>query len=182
MKTIGIIGTGSDSESDDSHAEEEVTLRLPLELAELFLSDTEEEEFNGFSDLECDWELWIKVKVNFTCFVLYAMLCKNCLLSLTPDTFSVHVHFLCSQITFIVLAYLTLIQPVLYSYINVITCLPRLRVCFWSSILQNKLPAKEMRLKLQCDLCTFFSYLVIHFWAGAPYSPENAICQEETLQ
>ena len=36
----------------ESDAEEEVALRLPAELAELFRSDTEDEEFSRFSDLE----------------------------------------------------------------------------------------------------------------------------------
>lgn len=45
--------TGTDAESDDSPAEEEETaLHLPPELAELFRSDTEDEEFNGFSEVE----------------------------------------------------------------------------------------------------------------------------------
>lgn len=45
--------TGTDAESDDSRAEEEETaLHLPPELAELFRSDTEDEEFNGFSEVE----------------------------------------------------------------------------------------------------------------------------------
>lgn len=48
----GIIGTGTESESEESHAEEEASLRLPPELGELFRSDTEDKEFNGFSDVE----------------------------------------------------------------------------------------------------------------------------------
>ncbi len=52
FRKAGIIGTGTDSESENSHAEEEALLRLPPELAELFRSDTEDEEFNGFSDVE----------------------------------------------------------------------------------------------------------------------------------
>lgn len=44
--------TGSDAESDDSLAEEETALLLPSELAELFRSETEDEEFSGFSDVE----------------------------------------------------------------------------------------------------------------------------------
>lgn len=56
FRKAGLIGTGTDAESDDhaddSHAEEEAALNLPRELAELFRSDTEDEEFNGFSDLE----------------------------------------------------------------------------------------------------------------------------------
>lgn len=47
-----IFGTGTDSEPEDSHAEEEALLRLPPKLAELFRSDTENGEFNGFSDVE----------------------------------------------------------------------------------------------------------------------------------
>lgn len=44
--------TGTDAESDDRHAEEEASLRLPQELAELLRSDTEDEEFNGLSDFK----------------------------------------------------------------------------------------------------------------------------------
>lgn len=44
--------TGTDAELDDSPAEEEMALHLRPELTELFRSDTEGEEFNGFSDVE----------------------------------------------------------------------------------------------------------------------------------
>ncbi|KAJ8004350.1 hypothetical protein DPEC_G00158260 [Dallia pectoralis] len=44
--------TGTDAESDDSPAEEERALHLPPELAELFRSDTEDEEFDGFCFVE----------------------------------------------------------------------------------------------------------------------------------
>lgn len=47
-----MYSAGTDAKSDDSHAEEEVALRLPPLLAELFRSDGEDEELNGFSDLE----------------------------------------------------------------------------------------------------------------------------------
>ena len=55
FKKAGIIPTGTDAESDShaDHAEdEEAALCLPPKLAELLRSDTEDEEFNGFSDLE----------------------------------------------------------------------------------------------------------------------------------
>ncbi|KAJ0055866.1 hypothetical protein NL108_013990 [Boleophthalmus pectinirostris] len=45
-----IILTGTDAESDDT--EEKVALNLPPEVVELLRSDTEDEELNGFSDLE----------------------------------------------------------------------------------------------------------------------------------
>lgn len=47
-----IILTGTDAESDNSQAEEEAACHLPPELAELLRSDAEDEEFNGFRDLE----------------------------------------------------------------------------------------------------------------------------------
>ncbi|KAJ0049707.1 hypothetical protein NL108_000558 [Boleophthalmus pectinirostris] len=47
----GIL-TGTDVESDDSYAKEEAAPCLPLEVAELLRSDTEDEEFNGFNALE----------------------------------------------------------------------------------------------------------------------------------
>ena len=50
-----IIGTATDDESDESDVEEEAAHRLPPELAELFRSDTEDEDFIGFSDLEWHW-------------------------------------------------------------------------------------------------------------------------------
>ncbi|KAJ0023466.1 hypothetical protein NQD34_003365 [Periophthalmus magnuspinnatus] len=58
FRKAGIIGTGTDSESDDSlsEAEAEAALHLPPELSGLFKSDTEDEEFNGFSDMEWDRE------------------------------------------------------------------------------------------------------------------------------
>lgn len=52
FRKAGVNGTGTDPDLDDSHTEEEVPICLPWELAELFGSDTEDEEFNGFSDLE----------------------------------------------------------------------------------------------------------------------------------
>lgn len=54
----GIIGT--DAESDDSHAEEEAASPLPPELAELFKSDTEDEELSGFDSVSSE----IKSLVN----------------------------------------------------------------------------------------------------------------------
>ncbi|KAL7835557.1 hypothetical protein SRHO_G00279040 [Serrasalmus rhombeus] len=51
-KKAGIIANVTDDESDKSDEEEEAALRPPPELAELFISDTEDEEFNGFDDLE----------------------------------------------------------------------------------------------------------------------------------
>ena len=52
FRKAGIIGTATDKDSDvsDAPVEGEATHCLPLELAELFRSDTEEEDFIGFSD------------------------------------------------------------------------------------------------------------------------------------
>lgn len=52
FRKAGIIGTASDDDSDvsDVPVEEEAAHCLPSELAELFRSDTEEEDFVGFSD------------------------------------------------------------------------------------------------------------------------------------
>lgn len=47
-----IIGTATDDESDISDVEEEAAHRLPPEFGELFKSDTKDEDFTGFSDLE----------------------------------------------------------------------------------------------------------------------------------
>lgn len=44
--------TGTDAECDDRPTEKETVLHLPPELAELFRSNAEDEEFNGFSDVE----------------------------------------------------------------------------------------------------------------------------------
>uniref|UniRef100_A0AAR2J5P4 HTH CENPB-type domain-containing protein n=1 Tax=Pygocentrus nattereri TaxID=42514 RepID=A0AAR2J5P4_PYGNA len=52
FRKAGIIANVTDDESDKSDEEEEAALRPPPELAELFISDTEDEEFNGFDDLE----------------------------------------------------------------------------------------------------------------------------------
>lgn len=49
FRKAGIFGTATDDNSDQSDAEEEAALHLPLEL---FRSDTEDEEFNGFTDME----------------------------------------------------------------------------------------------------------------------------------
>lgn len=32
-----------------------------------------------------------------------------------------------------------------------------------------------MRLILPCDFSMFFFYLIIHFWVGVTYSPENMV-------
>ncbi|KAK7890943.1 hypothetical protein WMY93_022906 [Mugilogobius chulae] len=52
FRKVGITENETDVESDDSDAEEEEAPRLPPELAELFVSDTEDEEFKGFSEEE----------------------------------------------------------------------------------------------------------------------------------
>ena len=48
----GRTKTDADGESDDSPAEEETALHLPPEMAELFRSDTENEDFDGFGDAD----------------------------------------------------------------------------------------------------------------------------------
>ena len=50
FRKAGIIGTATDDDSEVSDVPIEAAHCLPLELAELFRSDTEEEEFIGFSD------------------------------------------------------------------------------------------------------------------------------------
>lgn len=45
FRKVGIIGTATDDNSDESDTEEEAPLRLPQELAEYFRSDTEDEAF-----------------------------------------------------------------------------------------------------------------------------------------
>lgn len=64
------------------------------------------------------------------------------------------VSLMCSWMTSIVRAYPVDILPALYYFIHVMTFIPRWRrVCFWSSGVWNKLPAKKkMRLILQCSL------------------------------
>lgn len=52
FRKAGIIGTATDDESDVSNVEEEAAHRQPPELGEVFKSDTEDENFIGFSDLE----------------------------------------------------------------------------------------------------------------------------------
>lgn len=52
FRKAGIIGTATDDRSDESDTEQEAALRLPPELAELLRSDTEDKEFNGFTDVE----------------------------------------------------------------------------------------------------------------------------------
>lgn len=52
LRKAGIIGTETDDDSDINDSEEETPHLLTLELAELFKSDTEDENFFGFCDLE----------------------------------------------------------------------------------------------------------------------------------
>ncbi|TWW71819.1 Pogo transposable element with KRAB domain [Takifugu flavidus] len=52
FRKAGIIGTATNDKSDESDAQQEAALRLPPELAELLRSDNEDEEFNGFTDVE----------------------------------------------------------------------------------------------------------------------------------
>ena len=52
FRKAALNGTDADGESDDSPAEEETALHLPPEMAELFRSDTENEDFDGFGDAD----------------------------------------------------------------------------------------------------------------------------------
>lgn len=52
FRKAGISGTATDDKSDKSNTEQEVAPHLPPELAELLRSDTEDVEFNGFTDME----------------------------------------------------------------------------------------------------------------------------------
>ncbi|XP_017561314.1 rhamnose-binding lectin-like isoform X2 [Pygocentrus nattereri] len=64
FRKAGIIANVTDDESDKSDEEEEAALRPPPELAELFISDTEDEEFNGFDDLGCDGKIACEFKTD----------------------------------------------------------------------------------------------------------------------